>query len=55
MKAFWLLWVSLIVGILIGWAVTYQFDQHDEPYCPTEDSCQIDYYHGKWRITEVTP
>lgn len=25
-------------------------------YCPTEDSCSIDYQHGKgWVVSEVTP
>jgi hypothetical protein len=25
------------------------------PYCPTEDSCAVDYSNGKWTVTEVTP
>lgn len=27
-----------------------------QPHCPTEDSCSIDYQHGKgWVVTEVQP
>jgi hypothetical protein len=26
------------------------------PYCPSEDSCVVDYHgNGKWTVTEVTP
>lgn len=26
-----------------------------EPYCPTEDSCIVEYHDGAWHIKEVTP
>lgn len=55
MKKLWLLWAGLILGIMIGWALTYEFDHPDRPYCPTEDSCSIDYHNGSWHIEEVTP
>jgi hypothetical protein len=25
------------------------------PYCPSEDSCRVDYRDGKWFIIEQTP
>lgn len=27
----------------------------DQPECPTEDSCAIDYRDGRWHITEEAP
>lgn len=27
----------------------------DEPYCPTEDSCEPQWHNGEWHIVEVTP
>ena len=50
----WVWSLGLIIGILIGWALTYQH-QPEQPYCPTEDSCSIDYRDGSWHIEEVTP
>jgi len=26
-----------------------------QPYCPTEDSCQIDYSDGRWHVTPDVP
>jgi len=26
-----------------------------QPYCPTEDSCRIDYRHGRWFIEPTVP
>lgn len=58
-KQYWLgVWVFLVgvgVGIILGWSLTYEHDHPDRPYCPTEDSCSIDYRDGSWHIEEVTP
>ena len=43
------IWAAL--GILGTLAVQAE----REPYCPTEDSCVVDYHDGRWTITEVTP
>jgi hypothetical protein len=40
-----------VAGVLAGVHMT----STSEPWCPTEDSCAIDYHDGGWHITEVTP
>lgn len=30
-------------------------NQQNAPYCPTEDSCIVDYHGGKWWVIESTP
>ena len=41
---------------LAGFVVGVNVPDHDnQPSCPTEDSCAIDYHHGKWTVTEVQP
>lgn len=42
---------ALVSGIGIGQVLPH----HDEPHCPTEDSCTINYQNGHWIITEATP
>ena len=42
----------LIVSFTLGGVTQYVTSQ---PHCPTEDSCEISYDHGKWTITEVQP
>lgn len=40
----------LCIGIAIGTA-----GSTPHPYCPTEDSCKIDYRDGKWTISPDNP
>lgn len=40
--------VAFLVGTLFGVAIA----EEKKPYCPTEDSCSIDYSNGEWIITE---
>lgn len=58
--------VCLLVGVPVAGyvgAAAYENSRHPEvvqvkvvePYCPSEDSCEIDYRDGRWHITEVTP
>lgn len=42
----------LATTVAVGWVRTHG---PEEPYCPTEDSCAVDYSDGKWTVTEVTP
>lgn len=42
---------AFLAGVML--AVTVQ--TINQPDCPTEDSCAIDYRDGGWHITEVTP
>lgn len=51
---FWLFVVGVGVGIILGGAITSPH-QPGKPYCPTEDSCTVDYRDGTWYIEEVTP
>jgi hypothetical protein len=38
-------------GTLSGWLIA----DAQQPHCPTEDSCVVDYHDGQWHIAEVTP
>lgn len=55
MSRYVVLIATVIAATIFGWSLCYEFDHPEQPYCPTEDSCQIDYHDGKWHITEVTP
>lgn len=53
-------YLSSVIGgalmALAGFVVGVNVPNHDnQPYCPTEDSCTVDYSHGEWRVTEVQP
>jgi len=48
LAAFAIAWCVFALGALVGHSI-------DQPYCPTEDSCTVDYHDGQWTITEVTP
>ena len=37
-------------GISVGYGIG-----SSEPYCPSEDSCQVDYSNGHWTITPQVP
>lgn len=43
--------ITAILAYLLGVAVTAS----PQPYCPTEDSCSVDYRDGRWHIREETP
>lgn len=44
--------VALVAAAFVaGWA----WSDDDGAYCPTEDSCAVDYREGAWHIAEVTP
>lgn len=47
--------VAYLLGILIGGYAAVAYNNYQEPYCPTEDSCTPDYYNGQWHIKEDTP
>lgn len=55
MKRYVVLILTVVFATLFGWALCYATHYHDQPYCPTEDSCSIDYRDGSWHIDEVTP
>lgn len=42
--------IVFILGVTLGWLAA-----GGHPYCPTEDSCVVDYRDGAWHIVEVTP
>jgi len=46
-----------IVAIVLTLATVSRWhnDTPDTPYCPTEDSCTVEYSDGQWTIHEVTP
>jgi len=33
----------------------YVDTRHDDVYCPTEDSCAVDYDDGRWSVTPTQP
>lgn len=41
----------LLSGVGVGWTAHTE----QRPYCPTEDSCAIDYRDGAWHIEETVP
>jgi hypothetical protein len=50
-------WIAALIVALIlslSWNVILA-TKSDQPVCPTEDSCAIDYSHGRWHITRVIP
>jgi hypothetical protein len=44
-----------MVMINVGLFGYIAYDHFDKPYCPTEDSCALDFKDGNWTITEVVP
>lgn len=46
--------VALLFGFTVG-LLTAVVQQPEQPDCPTEDSCVVDYSDGRWTIKEVTP
>lgn len=47
--------LAAILLVATGWAGATLTHGHTTPRCPTEDSCTVDYDHGRWTVTEVTP
>jgi hypothetical protein len=45
----------LLAGVLVGILVCQTVEAIQQPHCPTEDSCTVDYRDGRWHITEDTP
>jgi len=41
-----------LLGVMFGGFLNQMYHKYKEPYCPTEDSCVVDYYEGKWHIRE---
>lgn len=48
-------WTGWILGVLCGMLLFIITLATSQPYCPTEDSCQPSYEHGKWTIVRVVP
>lgn len=46
---------AFVSGFILAGTLTVGWINYNRPYCPQEDSCRIDYRHGEWHITEVTP
>lgn len=49
---------SAVLGAILAAAASafiYVQTYPHEPHCPQEDSCTVDYSHGAWTVTEVTP
>lgn len=44
--------LMIATTVAVGWVRTHQPEQ---PSCPQEDSCAVDYSHGAWHVREVTP
>lgn len=45
----------IAISVMIGGGIGYAVNDNPQPNCPTEDSCKIDYMHGKWVITPDIP
>ena len=46
---------SLFAGIVTGLILSLSLILGTTPACPTEDSCETDYHHGRYHVVEVTP
>lgn len=46
---------AFIAGVLLSGGLMASWRAYEKPYCPEEDSCQIDYHDGAWHISEVQP
>lgn len=46
---------AFIAGALLSGGLLASWRAYERPYCPTEDSCSVDYHDGAWHVTEVTP
>lgn len=46
---------AFVAGVLLSGGMFGLVRAYQTPHCPQEDSCQVDYSHGKWTVTEVTP
>lgn len=46
-----------LVGPAGAWVDRTVNPRGEQPYCPSEDACQVDYdgHSRSWTITEVTP
>jgi hypothetical protein len=45
--------ITLLATVIFGAGMGAEkvLTQDRKPYCPTEDSCKIDYHDGEWHIT----
>lgn len=42
--------VAMLAAILGAFMIGHAVGQTPEPFCPTEDSCIVDYHGGKYHI-----
>ena len=47
--------IMFVLTLFYGFLVGIAYAESQEPNCPTEDSCTVDYREGEWHIREVTP
>lgn len=47
--------VTLVLSALVMITVGSVVVANQQPNCPTEDSCSIDYRDGEWHIEERQP
>lgn len=43
---------GLFAAFMLGWIACDDQWRDQQPDCPLEDSCHVDYYDGAWHITE---
>lgn len=46
---------TFLAGFMLSGGLLATWRAYDQPDCPTEDSCTVQYEHGKWHISEATP
>lgn len=46
---------AFLSGVIVASGAVLAARSATTPYCPEEDSCQVDYSHGHWTVTEVQP
>ncbi len=44
-----------LIGLSGSFVAGYATHTSNQPNCPTEDSCSIDYNHGQWHIEPTIP
>lgn len=47
--------ISFLAGVIVASGTVVGVRTATQPHCPEEDSCQVDYSHGHWSVTEVQP
>lgn len=51
----WGFLITVMSALFTGFCIHWTIQVLQEPHCPQEDSCTVDYHDGAWHIEEIEP